>query len=211
MGHLLGPKKRSRYHDFLDSQADSRCYGPKWSAALVESCLFVAHRFSEVAQGRYWSCAITYTACAGAASIGGCISSKPDSNVELQPKSGFRSKRAPSASACGVGDYPLPDLREPICPRKKRRPLSTGDEANTVPSAHSGGAFLGKGPAASSTSLGAQVHEYLRAIVTVTDEPGQVGPNCRRLQLLLRTHRSGRKRVLQIGPEKQGVPLYYNS
>ena len=82
---------------------------------------------------------------------------------------------------------------------------------NTVPSAHSGGSFLGKGPAVSSTSLGAQVHEYLRAIVTVTDEPGQVGPNCRRLQLLLRTHRSGGTHALLIGPEKQGVPLYYNS
>ena len=206
-GTLTGGQKRC----FLES----RYYGPKWSAALVESCLFVAHRFSEVAQGRYWSCAITYTACAGAASIGGCISSKPDrdSDVELQPESGFdqREPQAPAHAVYATTHYQTSRSRSAPDSEKSVGPLSTGDEAKQVPSAHSGGEFLGKGPAASSTSLGAQVHEYLRAIVTVTDEPGQVGPNCRRLQLLLRTHRSGRKRVLQIGPEKQGVPRYYNS
>ena len=134
------------------------------------------------------------TACAGTSiMIGGCISSKPDSDVELQPESGFdqREPQAPAHAVYATTHYQTSRSRsvpEKSVDRSSCRPAM---RRNAVPSAHSGGAFLGKGPAVSSTSLGAQMHEHLRAIVTVTDEPGQVGPNCRRLQLLLRTHRPG--------------------
>ena len=70
----------------------------------------------EVALGRYKTCASADTACAGA-SIGRYILSNSLSQTSGQSPSppSFRSRalwRAPSTTACGVRDYPTPDLSQ---------------------------------------------------------------------------------------------------
>ena len=92
----------------------SRFDDPAMAAASMESRRFVAPGLSGAAQGRYYTRAIAYSACAGA-SISGCKSRQVPSNARtatMIPQS-FGSRalwRAPSTGACGVGDYPTPDL-----------------------------------------------------------------------------------------------------
>ena len=74
------------------------------------------------------------TACAGTSiMIGGCISSKPDSDVELQPKSGFdqREPQAPAHAVYATTHYQTSRSRS--APEKSVGPLSTGDEAKHGP------------------------------------------------------------------------------
>ena len=105
---LLGPQKNSNLFRGAD--------GPKWSAAPAESCQSAAQRSPGARFMMVLDVGKRLHACAGA-SIGRDISVQVLSQTSGQSPSppSFRSRAlwgAPSTGACGVGDYPTPDLSQ---------------------------------------------------------------------------------------------------
>ena len=111
--HAVSATTRPQTYPGASPRADLHPDGPAMMAASVESYRFVVLRSPRGRLGWYNTCATAYAAYAAASRVR-YISHGPWRYTSIShdlPKIRSRALwRPPSAGACGVGDYPTPDL-----------------------------------------------------------------------------------------------------